>query len=157
YDAGGTYTVTLTVTGPGGGNTPTTSKTITVNAPPLVSITAPPDGTTSAPDLPVTFTGSATDSEDGNLAAGIKWSSNIDGALGSVASITSSLTSGAHTITASVTDSGGKTSTQSVSITVNGAPSLAVTAPTNDALYQLGDSVPLTGTASDPEDGDLSA
>ena len=83
YDSGGTYTVSLTVTGPGGMNTPstnTTSKTITVNAPPVVGITAPPDGTTSAPDLPVTFTGSATDPEDGNLAAGIKWSSSIDGA-----------------------------------------------------------------------------
>ena len=110
YDAGGTYTVALTVTGPGGMNTPstnTTSKTITVNAPPVVSITAPPDGTTSAPDLPVLFTGSATDHEDGNLAAGIKWSSSIDGALGSGASLhTSGLSSGTHTIRIQVREDG---------------------------------------------------
>ena len=51
--------------------------------------------------------GTATD-EDGDLAASLAWSSSLDGAIGSGASFsTTTLSLGSHTITASVTDSGG--------------------------------------------------
>ncbi|HEX3668534.1 MAG TPA: PKD domain-containing protein, partial [Acidimicrobiia bacterium] len=156
YDAGGTYTVALTVNGAGGSNT--TSKTITVNARPVVSISAPPDGTTSAPELPVTFTGSATDPEDGDLATGIQWSSSIDGALGSGASLTTSgLSSGTHTITAAVTDSAGATGTATITVVVNAPPRIGITSPETGATYSPGDAIPFTGSATDLEDGVVSS
>ncbi len=152
----GAQTVTASVTD-SGGKRATASVSITVNAAPTVSITTPSNGALYQLGDAVLFTGTATDSEDGDLSAAIQWTSSLDGPLGTGASITSSLTSGTHTITASVTDSGGKTATASVSITVNAPPTVSITGPANGALYQLGDAVPFTGTAADSEDGDLSA
>ena len=73
----------------------------------------------------VSFSGSASDPEDGNLSGGLSWSSSLDGSIGSGASFsTSGLSVGSHTITASVTDSGGLSDSAQVSITV--------TVPTNN-------------------------
>ena len=55
----------------------------------------------------MTLMGTAGDAEDGDLSGSISWSSNLDGGLGTGASVTtSSLSVGVHVITASVTDSG---------------------------------------------------
>ena len=55
----------------------------------------------------INFSATASDDEDGDISADIAWSSNVDGPLGSGASInTASLSLGAHVITAEVTDSG---------------------------------------------------
>jgi hypothetical protein len=74
----------------------------------VVTISAPPDGTIVDEGQPVTLTGSATDAEDGDISASLVWSSDLDGALGSGASVGAvTLAPGLHTITASVTDSSG--------------------------------------------------
>ncbi|MCJ7816140.1 MAG: Ig-like domain-containing protein, partial [Xanthomonadales bacterium] len=52
-----------------------------VNEPPQVSITAPPDGSNYTQGDSISFTGSATD-EDGNLSAGLAWTSSRDGSIG---------------------------------------------------------------------------
>jgi hypothetical protein len=84
--------------------------------------------------------------------------SDLDGALGTGASVTrSDLSLGVHAITASVTDSGGLPGSDQIALTVNGVPIVAITAPPDGASVALGDPVTLTGTATDPEDGDLSA
>ena len=49
-------------------------------------------------------TGVATDDLQGDISSSIAWSSDVDGALGTGASISVVLTAGAHVITASVTD-----------------------------------------------------
>jgi PKD repeat protein len=136
----------------------TTSVSITVNAPPDVAITGPQTGALYQSGAPVTLTGTASDSEDGDLSAAIQWSSSQDGALGSGASINvSSLSAGSHVITASVTDTGGKTVTSSTTVTVNAAPVVTITSPPNGAEFGVGDAVNLTGTATDPEDGNLAS
>lgn len=89
------------------------------NTPPTVSITAPANGSTVP--TAVTLTGTASDTQDGNLSASISWSSNVAGALGSGASRSVTLAPGSHTITATVTDSGGLSTSTSVSITVSSA------------------------------------
>jgi PKD repeat protein len=155
YDGPGTYTASLTVTGPGG--TDTETRQIVVNAPPVVNITAPQDGTTFVPDDQVTFTGTASDLEDVDLSATIDWTSSIDGSLGTGASILSTLSSGTHSITASVTDSGGATANASITVTVNAPPVVNITAPEDGAGFVPDDQVTFTGTASDLEDVDLSA
>lgn len=92
-----------------------------VNDPPTITITSP-TGTTFANDVLITFSATATDTEDGSLAF-IQWSSDVDGSIGTGTSIQIILTDNAvHTITAQVTDLDGKTSSDSVTITV-GTPS----------------------------------
>lgn len=97
-----------------------------VNAAPAVSISSPSNGSTFAQGATISFAASASDAEDGDLGASLAWSSSIDGAIGSGASFSRTLSTGTHTISASVTDSGGRAGAASVSITVTLPP------PTND-------------------------
>ncbi len=131
------------------------------NAAPTVTITAPANNTSFAAGAPVTFTGTASDPEDGNLSPSLRWSSNQGGEFGTGASVTtSSLAPGPHTITAAVTDAGGLTNSQSVTITINAAnsaPSVSITAPANGSSHAAGASITFTGTAADPQDGNVSA
>ena len=90
-----------------------------VNQPPSVSITSPSSGASFPLGDPVTFTGTASDPEDGGLSGSIQWSSSQDGLFGTGASVTtSSLSGGSHTITALVTDSNGAGDSASISITI---------------------------------------
>ncbi|MEM9595141.1 MAG: trypsin-like peptidase domain-containing protein [Acidobacteriota bacterium] len=87
---------------------------------PLVAINSPSGGSSVTAGDSVSFAGTATDAEDGNLAASLSWSSSLDGAIGSGASFsTSSLSVGNHTVTASVSDSDGNPGSDSISLTVN--------------------------------------
>ncbi len=129
--------------------------------PPAVAITAPLSGSQVLTSDSVNFLATANDPEDGDLSAAVSWSSNIDGALGTGASITSSLSAGVHTVTASVNDSIAQTGTDSITVTAmqpaNSPPTVSITAPADGSTFESGDLVTLSGTASDPEDGSLSA
>ena len=83
-------------------------------------IAAPLDGSTFTEGDLITFTGTATDSEEGDLTASLSWSSNLNGAIGSGGSFsTSTLSLGVHAITASVTDSGGLQGLAAITVTVH--------------------------------------
>jgi hypothetical protein len=89
------------------------------NTPPVVTITAPTSGTSVTQGTSVAFSGTANDTEDGNLSSSLTWSSSIGGNIGSGASFsTSSLAVGTHTITASVTDTGGAPGSAQITLTV---------------------------------------
>ena len=110
-DAGNTGATTTNGldTGGGGGNTA-----------PSVSITSPANGSSFAVGASVSFTGTATDTQDGTLTSSLSWSSSINGAIGTGGSFsTSSLSAGTHTITASVTDSGGLPGSSSITVNIN--------------------------------------
>ena len=93
------------------------------NTAPIVSISAPANGSTHNEGASITFTGSATDVQQGNMSASLIWTSNLQGQIGTGASFaTTALGGGVHVITASVTDSGNLTGSASVTITVVGAP-----------------------------------
>jgi hypothetical protein len=131
------------------------------NTAPTATITAPADGSSFTEGDSVTFTGTASDTEDGDISANLSWTSSLDGAIGSGASFsTSSLSVGTHTITASVTDSGGLSGSDAITVTVNAppntAPTVAITAPADGSSFTQGASVTFSGTASDTEDGDIS-
>jgi hypothetical protein len=93
------------------------------NDAPVVTITAPADGSSFGQGVNINFTGTATDTEDGVISGSIAWSSNLDGSLGSGASINvNDLSASTHTITAQVTDSGGASDSDQISVTVNAPP-----------------------------------
>lgn len=89
-------------------------------APPKVTITSPKDGATFASGESILFQGMANDKEDGDLTGDLYWTSSIDGHIGDGGMFNKVLSDGIHAITASVTDLGGKTGSDSVSITVGG-------------------------------------
>jgi len=159
----GTHTITASVTD-SGGNTVSDTVLVTItppiDSPPTVAISAPTDGSSFLTSSSVTFTGTANDAEDANLDALLNWISDIDGAIGAGGTFsTSTLSIGAHMITASVTDSFGNTATHTHTITVNpiGSPTVSITTPINGDIFDESILVSFQGTASDPEDGDLTA
>lgn len=118
----GTYTATASATDQGG-LTGSASVTFTVaNSAPVVTITAPTSGATFATGASVTFSGSATDREDGTLTTGLVWTmgTTVIGRGGSFA--TTTLPAGTYSVTATATDSKGRTGSASVSITVGTKP-----------------------------------
>ncbi len=131
------------------------------NTAPVVTITAPADGTTVTSGTSLNFTGTANDAEDGNISGSISWNSSIDGSLGSGASTSATLSIGTHTITATATDSGSLSGSDSITVTVNSpantAPVVTITAPADGTSVSEGTSLTFTGTANDAEDGDISS
>lgn len=102
------FVVPTTCSGGGGGNTA-----------PTVTITAPDSGATFTQGETATFAGTATDTQDGTISSGLTWTSSINGALGTGESVSSAtLSVGTHTISASSTDSGGLTTTASITVTI---------------------------------------
>jgi len=97
------------------------------NTPPTVTITAPAHGSSVAQGVSVTFSGTATDPEDGTISGSLTWTSSINGSIGSGASFsTSTLSVGTHTITASVTDSGGAPDSDQITLNVTGTTPVTV-------------------------------
>ena len=98
------------------------------NTAPTVQITGPSNGASFTAGNNVTFTGTANDTQDGNLTSALAWTSSINGAIGSGGSFsTSALSVGTHTITASATDSGTLTGSASITITINAASGIVLT------------------------------
>jgi hypothetical protein len=93
------------------------------NTAPTVNISSPGNGSAFASGASVTFNGSASDKEDGNLSGSLGWSSSIDGSLGYGSSLNRVLSAGTHTITASVRDAGGLLGSTQITVSVAGASS----------------------------------
>ena len=106
-----------------------------VNQPPAVSILSPADGSTFDSGAAIAFEGTASDSEDGDLTASLAWVSNLDGSIGTAGIFSTTLSDGNHTITASVTDSGGATGSASISITVGTPPAEPTTVTVASITY----------------------
>jgi hypothetical protein len=86
---------------------------------PTMTINHPTDGVTYQSGNSISFIGAANDPQDGDLSgASIVWTSSIDGQIGTGTSFQSSLSVGSHEITATATDSDGKTGTDTINITV---------------------------------------
>ena len=94
------------------------------NAPPIVNITSPADGSRFDEGEPVTLGGTALDAEDGMLEGeSVVWSSNKDGILASGTTVTVvNLSVGDHVITFTGTDSDTATGDDVISIGIDGRP-----------------------------------
>lgn len=124
---------------------------------PTVTITQPADGAVVQRSSSVTFAATATDAEDGDVGASLAWSSNLDGAIATGPSfVTSTLSMGTHTITATASNSLGQEGTDEITLVVNAAPVVAITSPAPGTTVGAGVPVDFSATATD-EDGDLAA
>ncbi|HSP78202.1 MAG TPA: PKD domain-containing protein [Myxococcaceae bacterium] len=103
--------------------------------------------------------GTATDDEDPQLELRYTWSSNRDGVLAEGASTTTSqlVSSGAHTLRLTVMDPWGLSCSASLSITVNGSPTVGISSVMQDTTNCLkascSEGTPLVaiGTATDTD------
>jgi hypothetical protein len=148
-------------TGPGLVETRTaTPPTAPTSSAPTVTIVTPTDAANVAQGAMVTFSARATDPEDGDVSSTITWTSNLQGSLGSGASVTKALTIlGAHTITARATDTTAHTGTAAVVVTVGNpeAPRVAISAPIPDTTVTLGTKLTFVATATDLDNRNISA
>ena len=103
---------------------------------PTVSITSPANNSTFNSGAIINFAGTASDPEDGTISASLIWTSSRDGQIGTGASFSRTLSGGGHTITASVTDSGGNVVRKTVTITV-GSPTSPTTVQVTSILYWM--------------------
>ena len=135
---------------------------VSVNQPPMATVASPTEGATFTTEESITFSGSGSDPEDGTLTGNsLVWTSSLDGQIGTGTSFsTSSLQAGEHLITLTVTDSQGRTGTATRTITVtepeeNQPPTASITSPDNNATFDAGETITFRGSATDPEDGEL--
>lgn len=120
--------------------------------PPVAKILAPRDGASFTAGETIALEGQGTDPEDGALSgAALAWSSSRDGALGSGASLSVTLSVGAHTLSLTATDSFAQTGEARVSVVVNPdgleAPTVTILAPRDGATLTGGEAVSLSGEA----------
>jgi hypothetical protein len=115
----GTHRIEVVATDADGGAGSAALTLTIVNAAPVVTITAPADGSSFEHGQEIVFAATAADAGT-NISGAIRWESSEDGPLGSGASIsTTSLTAGLHTISASVTDPDDPAVTVSARISLN--------------------------------------
>jgi hypothetical protein len=92
---------------------------------PSITITSPSNGATvdyGGLNI-IDFSASTDDFEDGEDCCTVSWSSNLDGALGNGLDIQYAFSGAAvHQITATVTDSGGNSSSDTITLNVTGTP-----------------------------------
>jgi YD repeat-containing protein len=108
----------------------------------------------------VIFAASANDPVDGDISGSIRWSSSLDGELGSGSTLTiATLQPGDHVITASVTDSSGTTATANVDISVLIIPpEVFIGSPTWERLsFEIGSEIEFNAVAIDAMDGDVTS
>ncbi len=93
---------------------------VVFNNPPVVTLVSPADGSAFTDTDTISLQAGATDTEDGDVAASLTWSSSLDGALGSGASVFTQLSEGVHVLTATAVDSLGKTGSATATVTIYG-------------------------------------
>jgi RHS repeat-associated protein len=152
----GLYQLSAVATDDLGAHATSSLVSIRINAPPTVSIAAPSDQAVVQPGSSIAITANASDS-DGTIAkveffadatklgesSAVPYSFNWTGAA-----------PGSYSLTAKATDNSGASSTSAlVHLRVNALPSVTLTAPAQNAAFAIGDSVTITASANDTDDG----
>ncbi|HPI96553.1 MAG TPA: Ig-like domain-containing protein [Gammaproteobacteria bacterium] len=132
---------------------------------PTVSITSPSNGASFVEGASMSFSGTATDPEDGTISTSISWRSNIDGFLNNGASIScpvnfACLSVGIHLITARIEDSDGQVDEDSIAVEITefqNDPVVVISSPANNSTFIQGNNINFIASASDDEDGDITS
>lgn len=124
---------------------------------PLLSIDSPANGTTVAGATDLILNAASMGHE--GIPLSIRWSSDRDGAIGSVWQPGvdvrwNGLSVGSHVLTAEVTDSDGETLSDTVSVTItNNPPTARILAPRDGDRFGVGQSISLRALAEDVDAG----
>ncbi|WP_163990757.1 PQQ-dependent sugar dehydrogenase [Pyxidicoccus caerfyrddinensis] len=130
----------------------------TGNRPPVATLSASP--TTGSTPLTVNFNGGASSDPDGDALTYV-WSFGDGSATVQTATPTTShvyTASGAFTASLTVRDARGATSAQAATVRIdagNTAPVPTITSPATTLRFRVGQTLVLTGSATDAEDGTL--
>jgi len=151
YAAGGTYTVTLTVTDDRGA-VGTSTATVTVT-PPRVNATPTASFTSTVDHLAVAVDGTASSDADGAVAS-YRWDFG-DGTIAATGSTTGHTyaAAGTYTVTLTVTDGEGATGTSTGTVTVAPAPPANVAPTASFTSATTGLAVSTDASASTDPDG----
>lgn len=129
-----------------------------INRDPVVNITV--DRTSVTEGEQITFIGSASDPEDGDVSDWLRWVDEDENTLGTGATLKTVLPMGQHTLTASVIDRDGGSASARVTVTIepefNQEPAVKIVSPADNSTFSQGENITFVGKATDPEDGDLS-
>ena len=128
------------------------------NRSPQTEIISPANGEVFRVGQPVTFSGNASDPDQGILSGeSMTWSSSLDGVLQSGASFSmDDLSSGRHLITLLAVDNQGAAAFDTVSIVISNPPQVEINSPVDGSTFAIGAPVEFSGTATDPEEGVVS-
>ena len=154
----GDYMLTAKATDNDSITTTSTPVNITVNQPPIVSITNPVNDTTFAATANLIISATASDA-DGNVSKVEFYNGNI--LLGAVTTSPYTFTwpnvpSGNYTLTAKATDNGSlATTSSSINIYANAPPVISILDPLNDASYSAPATITINVAATDA-DGTIS-
>ena len=129
----------------------------TVNLPPTAKIAASP--LSGPPPLTVSFDSDGSTDPEGHPLT-YAWDLDDDGSFDDGTDATASFTyqtTGQKRARLRVTDPGGEVDTASVLVQVdNNAPVITIDTPQSSLKWSVGDHITFSGTATDPQDGDLS-
>jgi RHS repeat-associated protein len=157
--APGSYSLTATVTDSQNLQTTSAARTVTVNAanlPPTVSLTAPANNANYATPATIALSASATAPEANDTVAKVDFYANGN-LIGTATAAPYNFSwanpvAGTYTLTATATDGqGGQTTSASRAITVSDThtpPTIALSAPANNAIYTAPPSVMVTAGAA---------
>jgi glucose/arabinose dehydrogenase len=127
------------------------------NQPPRAVVQANP--TQGAAPLEVSFDASGSSDPEGDSLA-YAWDLDDDGAYDDATTAQATWTytaEGSHTARLRVTDSQNATDTTAVDITVGGPPTATIDTPLPTTTWRVGDEISFSGSASDPQEGQLPA
>ncbi|MDF1534235.1 MAG: PGF-pre-PGF domain-containing protein, partial [Methanosarcinaceae archaeon] len=123
-----------------------------INPPPTSSIVSPSNGSVVHNYGNISFVGTGTD--DGSIVS-YNWVSDVNGTIGSTASIDTPLSVGWHNITFTVKDNNGATNNDSIQMRVNSVPFMTISLPSDQIVSGYGAKISFNGTGTDV-DGTIS-
>ncbi|MBU1105449.1 MAG: NHL repeat-containing protein [Candidatus Riflebacteria bacterium] len=153
----GSYTVALEAFDANGVTGTGTKNIAIINGRPVCAITQPANDASYLANTPITFVGTANDSEDGLItdAIALTWTSDIDGVIGSGTTFTvASLTSSRHEISFAAVDSGGAVGSTSIIVWYDVPARIAFT-PANLSVFFEGYNIPFAAVGTDTDNTSL--
>ena len=97
------------------------TQAVPTNSAPVVSIATPYASSQYPAGTSISFSGAATDAQEGTISSRLIWNSNIDGQIGNGPSFSRALSAGTHNITAKASDAAGLQGTALVTVNVASA------------------------------------
>jgi RHS repeat-associated protein len=150
----GSYALTAVATDDRGVATSSAPAVITVNTPPLVSITSPAEGAVFTAPATITVTANASDPEGALTKVDFYQGTTL---IGTATTFPYSVTwagvlSGAYQLTAVATDGAGATTTSAaVNVRVNTPPTVSITTPTGGATFTAPANIAISADAADTD------